>query len=69
VATVRPLNAAAQHASTRAGDEFDATATWTPKPWATVDVGYAHFFAGAYLAATGAKSDADFFYIQTTFKL
>ena len=69
VATVRPLTVAAQSAPTHAGNELDLTATWTPRPWATIDVGYAKFFAGSYLGATGAKSDASFFYVQTTFKL
>lgn len=69
VATVRPLNAAAQNAPRDAGDELDLTFTWTPRPWATFDVGWSKFFAGSYLQATGAKSDASFFYLQTTFKL
>ena len=69
VATVRPLNAAAQGAPNDAGGELDLTFTWTPRPWATIDVGYSNFSAGSYLQATGARSDASFFYIQTTFKL
>jgi hypothetical protein len=68
VATVRPLNAAAQSAPRHAGNEFDLTATWTPRPWAVVDVGYSKFYAGSYLGATGARSDAQFFYLQTTLK-
>ena len=68
VATVRPLNAAAQSAPRHAGDEVDLTVTWTPRPWAAVDVGYSKFNAGSYLQATGARSDADFFYLQTTLK-
>jgi len=69
VATVRPLNAAAQGAPRRAGDELDLTFTWTPRPWIALDTGYAHFAAGPYLRATGAASNADFFYFQTTLKL
>ncbi|MEO6992547.1 MAG: alginate export family protein [Lacunisphaera sp.] len=69
VATVRPLNAAAQSAPTRVGDEIDINGSWTPRPWAAIDIGYAHFLSGAYLSATGARSDADFFYLQTTLKL
>jgi hypothetical protein len=69
VATVRPLNPAAQSAPTGIGDELDLTFIWTPRPWATVDLGWSRFFAGAYLGATGAQSDADFFYLQTTFKM
>jgi len=68
VATVRPLNAAAQTAPTRAGEELDVTATWTPRPVLVIDAGWSHFFAGPYLRATGATSDADFLYVQLTFK-
>ncbi len=69
VATVRPLNAAAQTAPASVGNEFDLTVTWTPCANAVIDVGYSKFFAGSYLGATGARSDADFFYLQTTLKL
>lgn len=68
VATVRPLNAAAQSAPKRAGDELDVTGSWTPRAWLALDVGWSRFFAGSYLRATGAASDADFFYAQTTLK-
>lgn len=68
VATVRPLNAAAQRASRDAGTEGDITVTWTPRPWAAFDLGWSHFWAGAYLQATGARSDARFLYVQTTLK-
>jgi hypothetical protein len=68
VSTVRPLNDAARHASRHAGDELDITATWTPVGWATIDLGYAKFFAGDYLRDTGANSDADFVYVQTSLK-
>jgi hypothetical protein len=69
VATVRPLNAAAQNAPTGLGGELDLTFTWTPRPWAAFDVGYSEFFAGTYLGATGARSNASFFYFQTTLKM
>jgi hypothetical protein len=68
VATVRPLNAAAQGAPNRAGEEFDLTVAWTPRPWIALDVGWGRFFAGPYLRATGASSDANFVYAQTTLK-
>ena len=68
VATVRPLSVAAQSAPTRAGDELDATLTWSPRPWATLDLGWSRFFAGSYLAVTGNRSDANFLYAQTTLK-
>ena len=64
-----PLNAAAQAAPTRAGEELDVTGTWTPWPLLTVDAGWSHFFAGPYLQATGTASNADFVYAQLTFKL
>ena len=69
VATVRPLNAAAQSAPRDVGDEVDLTVTWAPRPWAVFDLGYSKFQAGAYLGATGARSDASFFYLQTTLKM
>ena len=68
VATVRPLNAAAQGAPSRAGEEFDLTFAWTPRPWISLDAGLARFTAGPYLRATGASSDANFVYAQTTVK-
>jgi len=69
VATVRPLNPAAQVAPKGVGDELDLTFTWTPTAWVAVDLGWSRFFAGPYLGATGASSNADFFYLQTTLKL
>ena len=66
VSTVRPLNAAAQTAPHRAGSETDLTVTWAPRPWITLDGGWARFFAGSYLRATGAGSDANFGYAQAT---
>jgi hypothetical protein len=68
VATVRPLNAAAQSAPRRAGSETDLTVTWAPQPWVTLDAGWARFSAGPYLRATGTGSDANFVYAQTTVK-
>jgi hypothetical protein len=68
VATVRPLNAAARNAPRSVGEELDLTLGWTPQPWVAVDLGWSRFFAGSYLSATGASSDADFFYLQTTLK-
>lgn len=68
IATVRPLNAAAQGAPARAGQELDIIVTWAPRPWLALDAGWAHFYSGPYLGATGAQSDASFFYAQTSFK-
>ena len=68
ISTVRPLNAAAQSAPTDVGDELDVTATWSPRPWLGVEGGWCEFFAGSYLSATGAHSNATFGYVQTTLK-
>ena len=54
-------------ASDYVGSEVDLTVTWAPKKWFSVQAGYSHFFAGDYLEDTGASSDADFGYVQTTF--
>ncbi len=66
VATVRPVNAAARAASADAGAETDLTVTWKVRPWASLQAGYSHFFAGDYLKATGAGDDADFLFSQVT---
>ncbi len=49
-----------------AGQETDLVLKWAPKPHFTLDLGYAHFFAGTYLKATGPADDADFAYLQTS---
>lgn len=64
--TVRPLNAAARGADSFAGMELDFVLTWKPFKQASIQGGYSHFFAGSYLQDTGASSDANFGYIQTT---
>lgn len=66
VATVRPLTPAARSASNYAGSEVDFTATYAVTKWLTVEAGYSHFWAGDYLADTGASDDADFGYLQAT---
>ncbi len=66
VATVRPLNAAARSASNYAGTEADITLTYAATKWLTLEAGYSHFWAGDYLANTGASDDADFGYVQAT---
>jgi len=50
-----------------AGHEIDLTATYELNKFAKLQVGYSHFFAGQYLADTGADDDADFAYFMTTF--
>ncbi|MEO8440687.1 MAG: alginate export family protein [Spartobacteria bacterium] len=54
-------------ARNRAGEELDLIATYELNRNIKVQVGYTHFFAGPYLADTGASSDADFGYVMTTF--
>ncbi len=60
---VRPITPGA---SNFAGSELDFTVLWKPKPYLDVLLGYSHFFAGAYLADTGASDDADFAYMMVT---
>ena len=64
---VRPLTPASREADSYAGSEADLTITWNVKKWASIQVGYSHFFAGDYLSDTGASDDADFAFVQTTF--
>ena len=63
VAAVRPITPGA---STYAGSELDFTATYKASKWLSFQAGYSHFFAGDYLSDTGAKSDADFVYLQAS---
>ncbi len=51
------------------GSEVDLVATYSPKPFASAQVGYGHFFVGDYvkssLHAPGVgAADADFIYVQ-----
>lgn len=62
---VRPANAAA---SNYAGSELDILVTYAASSHLTFTAGYSHFFAGDYLNATGAGSDADFVYVMTGIK-
>lgn len=66
VTTVRPLNAAAEAASRFAGTELDFVVTWQANTHLAFEAGYCRFFAGDYLADTGASDDANFGYAQTT---
>ncbi len=54
-------------ASNHAGEEIDLSATYDLTKNIKLQAGYSHFFAGPYLADTGASSDADFGYVMTTF--
>lgn len=62
---VRPANAAA---SNYPGSELDLLITYAACANCNVTLGYSHFFAGDYLADTGASSDADFVYLMTGIK-
>ncbi|HEV7869280.1 MAG TPA: alginate export family protein [Chthoniobacteraceae bacterium] len=66
VTPVRPLTPAAQEASNYAGSEVDLLVQWAITKAFTVEAGYSHFFAGDYLANTGASDDADFGYVMAT---
>ena len=63
---VRPLTPVAQNASNYAGSEIDVLAQWVVSKNVVLEAGYSHFFAGDYLADTGAADDADFGYLQAT---
>ena len=54
-------------ASNFAGYEIDLTVSYELNKNVKLQAGYSHFFAGQYLADTGADSDADFAYVMTTF--
>ena len=60
---VRPIDA---DADSFAGSEIDLTVSWKARRWLAVSAGYSHFFAGDYLAATGASDDADFGFVMAT---
>ncbi len=49
------------------GSEIDFTVNWKIHSQMELQAGYSHFFAGDYLAATGANDDADFAYLMLTF--
>lgn len=57
------------------GTEVDFIASYNVKSWWNVQAGYGHFFVGDYIkqsvgavAANGGVIDANFVYVQTTFK-
>jgi hypothetical protein len=64
---VRPLNAAANNASSYRGQEFDVTAVYKWSPHVALQAGYSFFLAGDYLADTGADDNAHFGYLQVQF--
>jgi hypothetical protein len=60
--TERPLNAAAEKASSFCGTELDLIANWKVNQHLSFEAGYSHFFAGTYLENTGIADDANFGY-------
>lgn len=61
---VRPVNAAANSASTFRGQEIDVTGIYKLNPHVALQAGYSYFIAGDYLKNTGASSNAHFGYMQ-----
>ncbi len=60
---VRPITPGAD---SYAGSELDLVLTWKATEHLEVQGGYCHFFAGQYLADTGAHADADFAFLSLT---
>jgi len=61
---VRTLNAAARRADSFRGHEIDFTAFYKANKHLGFQAGYSAFFAGDYLAQTGASDTAHFGYVQ-----
>jgi hypothetical protein len=61
-----PYDPANKPASANLGNELDLLVTWKYSPRSNIQLGYAHFWAGAYYQTTpgAVNSDADFFYTQ-----
>jgi len=51
------------------GQEASLVAKYDLSGAVKLDAGYAHFFSGDYVGDTGARDDADWFYVQTTLKI
>ena len=58
--------ASVSDASSHIGNEMDLTAKYKLCSYATLFVGYSHFFAGQFLDDSGNADDADFAYVETT---
>lgn len=55
-------------AGRRLGWDTELAAQWSPRPWLSLDVGYARWFKGSYLArvpGSPSSRDADYFYLAT----
>ena len=55
------------------GSEVDLVAKYAVTPWASVHLGYGHFFPGGYVKSSvgsvpgnGGATGANWFYVQTT---
>jgi hypothetical protein len=68
IAVVRPAASRTGALPKQAGKEFDATWTWSPSTVYDVLLGWSHFDAGDYLAATGRADSATFGYAQLVVK-
>lgn len=68
IAVVRPAASRTGVLPRQAGREFDATLTWSPSAPYDVLLGWSHFDAGDYLAATGRADNAAFGYAQLVVK-
>lgn len=68
IAVVRPNASRTGTLPRDAGREFDATLTWSPSAPYDVLLGWSHFDAGDYLAATGRADNATFGYGQLVVK-
>jgi len=64
ITPVRRLNAAARAASRFRGQEVDFTTSYKFNRHLSFLAGYSVFFAGDYLADTGASDNAHFGYLQ-----
>jgi hypothetical protein len=62
------IRAGNPNASKELGQELDLFLKWKGSDLFDVLLGYSHFFAGQFLEDTGASDDADFFYVQPTFR-
>lgn len=66
LATVRPISPSA---SNFVGTELDFVVNWNVNRRLNLQLGYCHFFAGDYLADTGASDSANFGYLMATLNL
>jgi len=62
------IRARSPNASTTVGQEIDLLANWQMTNHLSLLVGFSHFHAGAFVKDTGVADDANFFYVQPTFK-